>query len=196
MASDREGQGEGYFVGYSTGRVQQVKVISAPSKGGRPFTLSPELTEVVCTSLRAGNYLETAAASAGVTSRSLRLWVQKGHDARKRKVRNRYRRFLDAIEKAQADGEVSHVKAVVDARAEHWQASAWWLERTRPERFGRRDKVLVENSVREELDGALNTLQKKLSAAEYERVLVALSDNGDGEGATSLPSIDEVSDPH
>ena len=158
--------------------------------------MTDELVAAVCESLRKGNYVETAAACAGITARSLRAWMAKGHDARKRKVTNRYRRFLDAVERAQAEGESQHVEAIVEARSEHWQASAWWLERTRPERFGRRDKVLVENTVREELDHALTMLEQRLKPEEYDRVLAALSDGEPRVGSSdAAASLDELSDP-
>lgn len=165
------------------------------NKGGRPITLTPEVQLAVCEKIAEGNYLETAASLAGVPPRTLRRWLQRGHDAVKRKVRNPFRRFLEAVEQAQAEGEAEHVGAIRAARSEHWQASAWWLERTRPERFGRRDKVLVENSVREELEQALTRLEQRLPPEEYDRVLAALAAGDDGEGASAAEGLD-AANPH
>ena len=163
---------------------------------GRPLSLTDDLQATVCASLRDGNYLETAAAVAGVTARTLRRWVQQGHDARKRKVRNRYRRFIDAVEQAQAAGEAEHVGTISAARYDHWQASAWWLERTRPERFGRRDKVLVENSVREELDAALDKLERALPPEMMDRVLSALADGSRSDGEDASPGVPDAIEAH
>jgi hypothetical protein len=50
--------------------------------------------------------------------------------------------FVEAVEKARAQSEMRNVgliqKAAVDGT---WQASAWWLERSFPKRWGRSDRV-------------------------------------------------------
>jgi hypothetical protein len=49
----------------------------------------------------------------------------------------KYVMFLDAIEKALADGEIRDVAIVAKAALENWQAAAWKLERRNPGRWGR-----------------------------------------------------------
>ena len=46
--------------------------------------------------------------------------------------------LLDGVPEAQARSEAGHLKNIRTAGKEDWKASAWFLERTRPERYARR----------------------------------------------------------
>ena len=115
------------------------------NKGGRPTKLNDELKDQICKVVRAGNYIETAAAYAGLSKQTLYDWMKRGR--RESEARNegksgirkeeKYVRFLDAIEKALADGEIRDVAIVAQAATENWQAAAWKLERRNPGRWGR-----------------------------------------------------------
>lgn len=59
--------------------------------------------------------------------------------------------FREAVEKAEADAEVTYlarIAAAVDAGT--WQAAAWWLERRRYEDFAQRSKVEMTVDLKEE----------------------------------------------
>lgn len=89
-------------------------------------------------SLRAGNTRTAASACAGISRECFYNWLRSDVT------------FSDAVEKAEAEAEVSHVANVVKAAAEgNWTASAWWLERRRYEDWGRKDRVELVNTVRE-----------------------------------------------
>lgn len=106
--------------------------------GGRPTKLTAVTQQAIVQALRAGNYLETAAAYAGVSKQSIYTWIKRGQ-----KGEPKYQEFLDAIEKAQADSETRDVAIIAKAAETQWQASAWRLERKFPERWGRREHVTV-----------------------------------------------------
>ena len=57
--------------------------------------------------------------------------------------------FLTMVETAKMQGVYNHVKNVKAAGAnpDKWQASAWYLERTRPEQFGRKDSLKVRGAM-------------------------------------------------
>lgn len=108
---------------------------------GRPTKLTPELQAKICDALRTGNYLETAAAFAGIDKTTLFDWLRRGA----RSTSGIYHDFSRAVEKALADSEARDVALVSKAAAEGiWQAAAWRLERKFPERWGRRDHHRVE----------------------------------------------------
>ena len=77
------------------------------------------------------------------------------------------------------------------AAIEDAQSAQWYLERSASDRWGRRDKVQVENAVRDELAQALAKLEAGLKPEEFERVLAVLSDDGAGEGTPARASDDE-----
>jgi hypothetical protein len=87
--------------------------------------------------VRAGNYLETAAAHAGIAKVTLFEWLRRGN----REKSGVYREFVNDIEKALADAEIHDVLNIAKAGLEHWQAIAWRLERKFPARWGRKIQI-------------------------------------------------------
>ncbi|MGB4501182.1 MAG: hypothetical protein WBI21_07950 [Natronincolaceae bacterium] len=75
----------------------------------RPTKLNPETQNKIITAIRAGNYIETAAAYAGISKNTLYDWLRKGEREKQRVAKNpRYsiRKkeqpfvvFSDAVEK-------------------------------------------------------------------------------------------------
>lgn len=116
-----------------------------PPQGGRPSKLTPELTAKVTAAVRAGNWLETAAAYAGVHRATLHEWLKRGRaeldrlaeeelnppvepqrrtrkwlaarEARQleREAEAPYAAFAGAVEQALADAEVASVTRITAA---------------------------------------------------------------------------------
>lgn len=104
---------------------------------GRKTKLTPEVQEKVVAALLAGNYQEKAAAYAGVNVATYFRWLAEGESDDGREL---YREFHDAVENARASAEVQSVGLIRQAaNAGTWQAAAWWLERSNPRAWGRRD---------------------------------------------------------
>lgn len=60
----------------------------------------------------------------------------------------RYVDFFDEVEKARAGAVVFNLALIRRAAQDgNWQAAAWWLERTRPRQFGRRQVLEHEGGV-------------------------------------------------
>ena len=97
--------------------------------------------------LRAGNYIETACAYAGVSKSSFYNYLSQAREARDKdsepsKHEAWAMELLDAVEKARADAEVRNVHLIQQAaQGGTWQAAAWFLERSMPGKWARRDKV-------------------------------------------------------
>lgn len=109
---------------------------------GRPTSFNQERAERLLLAVRGGNYLETACSYAGIGYTTLRRWVAKADDP---DAPPEYQEFKEALEKARADAEVGALAKIQKAASEGaWQASAWYLERSRPEKWGRRDTSRVE----------------------------------------------------
>lgn len=100
-------------------------------------TYTDEIGEMILTSVRAGALLETAAGYAGVPSSTFFAWVKKG----RRERREPYATFVDKLDQAIAENEMSNLAFISAARKESWQSAAWLLERRYPERYGRRTRV-------------------------------------------------------
>ncbi len=105
---------------------------------GQPTKLTPETQEKILAAVRAGNYLETAAAFAGVSKKTFYQWLQRGARTRTWTI---YRAFSEALAEALAVAEVADVASIAKAAKDgQWQASAWRLERKFPDRWGRRER--------------------------------------------------------
>lgn len=119
----------------------------------RPIKLTPDVQQKIVEAIKMGNYIETAAAYAGISKNTLYDWMKRGAREKERITgTNRkpkageapFVQFSDAIEKAMADAEVRDVLIIANAAKENWQAAAWRLERKYPDRWGRKDKVHAE----------------------------------------------------
>lgn len=143
--------------------------------GGRPTKLTAQVQESILVAIRGGNYLETAAAFAGIDADTLRRWVKRGA----RESKGRYREFYGSLKKALADGEAVHVARIGAASGEHWQASAWMLERKHPEKWGRKDKVQVTLTDGPAAQALVEILRRYIAAEKWDEFCDEL-ESGDG----------------
>jgi transposase len=127
---------------------------------GRPSKRTPDREARLLEALRAGNTRSAACHYAGIDQGTLANWLA------------RYSDFSDAINKAEADAEVRMVAQI--ARAAHdgtWTAAAWWLERRRPDDYGRRDRVEITLRQQAERLAAERGLDPEELIAEAERIV-------------------------
>lgn len=115
----------------------------------RPEKINDDIQKTIIDVIRAGNYLETAAAFAGIDVVTIRRWIKRGERELQRiepkglKIKQSekvYVEFCMAIKKAMAEAEMRDVLVIGSAAKENWQAAAWRLERKYPDRWGRKDK--------------------------------------------------------
>jgi transposase len=126
----------------------------------RPTKLTPELQVKIVEALKMGNYIETAAALAGINKTTIYEWLKRGArelervennpNAKIRKDEERFVVFSNAVKKAQAEAEQRDVLIIAKASQSDWKASAWRLERKYPQRWGRKDRLDYEAKVTQE----------------------------------------------
>ena len=110
-------------------------------KIGRKTKLSPEVQERICKSVRLGNTYECAAEAGGISKPTLFDWINRGMDGEEP-----FANFYNSIKKARAEAEEYAVEIVRNAMLTTWTAAAWWLERTNPEKYGKRIQQEVSNT--------------------------------------------------
>lgn len=143
---------------------------------GRPTKFNKEIQNKIIMAIKAGNYVETAAAYAGINKSTLYDWLKRGEREKQRVAKNpRYKirkseapfvGFSDAVEKALAEAEVRDVVIVGEAAKVHWQAAAWRLERRHPDRWGRRQ---VDMNVNQKMEGKLDVSVKENEVIKDEK---------------------------
>lgn len=128
------------------------------SRMGRPEKLTKEIQSTILTFLAGGNYLETAALASGIDKNTLFHWLRRGRKAKSGK----YRDFLIAVQKTQAEREGLDVAQVQKAGTKDWKATAWRLERKYRKRWGRVDSLMVgKERTAEEIRDKLATVSQE-----------------------------------
>lgn len=101
---------------------------------GRPTLLTPEVHATIVKLLALGNYLETAAALAGVSRSTVFAWLRRGAE----ESDGIYFDFLVAARTAAAQSEATDLAIIqMAARRGDWKAAAWRLQHRFPSRWGR-----------------------------------------------------------
>ena len=108
------------------------------SRVGRPNSFIPERTRKVLEAIQEGGTLTRAAQAGGVDYRTLRRWVERGQEVKK----GPYWQFCQDLKKAEEAREQTILQNIIDAGQDprYWQAQAWFLERTHPEKYGRKER--------------------------------------------------------
>jgi hypothetical protein len=130
---------------------------------GRKSRLTRELQDQLTNFISRGHFETMACAACGVAESTYFRWKELGEDhledrGGKRvvvKARSPYREFREAVEKAKAQAQMLHLENIRASAfstekdgdktkivPKNWTASAWYLERTAPHMFGRRDTVV------------------------------------------------------
>jgi transposase-like protein len=151
------------------------------SKRGRKTKLTLELTEIICESLEAGNYVKTACLAAGISEETYYKWIKRGEEAKRK---NKFSEFLESIKEAKAKGEERHVYLISKAGERYWQASAYLLERMYPDRWGKQTKMEMEHSgeVKQEHKGKVDIEITPID--EFNRIMDESLDNLETEDTT------------
>lgn len=150
----------------------------------RPTKLTKELTDRIVLAIKAGNYAKIAAAMVGISEATYYSWLEQ---AKQPDATPELLEFLESVERAEAEAEISAVARIKQASDNGtWQAASWLLERKHGERWGRNDKIRQEISG---VDGA----PIQLSVDEAKKAVLAFleGDNQDGSFNTGTGSEQE-----
>lgn len=143
----------------------------ARPKGTTRLELDSELSARIITYIKAGSYVETAAAAAGVDRSTLHRWLKRGAEGAEP-----FANFADAVEAALAEAELRDLARIDRAAETQWQAAAWKLERRNPKSWGRREyaeltggdggPIRFERCSESELDAEIERLSSEIEEAE------------------------------
>ncbi len=113
----------------------------AEHTGRPPIPLTPALHDAIVAAVEHGSDRITAAAAAGVSQDTLRRWLRRG---KKSVADDEFSKLLQAVKIAEHECVNRMVKLITTAAMTQWTAAAWFLERTRSERYGRDTRLLRE----------------------------------------------------
>jgi hypothetical protein len=135
----------------------------------RPTKLTPEVSAKIVKAIRAGNYGEPAARSAGVSPATYYRWMKAGEKAGSGIQHD----FCEAVRNAEADAEVEAVARIRVAMPNDWRAAAHYLERRYPDRWRRHEtrehtgeaRITTEQLADPETRKELREIARRLSGA-------------------------------
>ena len=95
--------------------------------------------------LRGGNYIKTACEYAGIPESSYYKWMQ---EASTEEGRAWTKDLREQVQAARSYAQAANLQIVQQAAREgHWQAAAWFLERSNPSQWALRERRELEISV-------------------------------------------------
>lgn len=130
-----------------------------------------EVSEPLIKLLKSGVPVIHACDAVGISPSSYYDWMKLGERA----TSGQHREFYLNVKKARAEAIARNVAIIQKAAGHSWQAAAWWLERTCPAEFGRREVEInmTQNNVeintdetRERIVSRINSIAARLRAPE------------------------------
>ncbi|TCD47024.1 hypothetical protein [Chlorobium sp. N1] len=94
--------------------------------------------DVILKGIAGGLDREDACRKAGIDRASLSEWLRCGAEDAGSGRRSLNRELFERIAEAEVECEAWHLRNISSAADRDWKASAWFLERTRRERYARR----------------------------------------------------------
>jgi len=149
------------------GKAKPVSPQRARKRAPREQTtkLTAERRAAILQHLKKGQRRIVVCDLVGISTRTLRHWLQQGKEGH-----SRYADFRREALAAEAGSEEEAVSNIRTAGRKDWRADAWWLERTRADVYGDKVRIQLEG----ELDKILGAAEEVLDDETYTRFLAAL----------------------
>lgn len=113
------------------------KVLSVGSRDKREDKL---VVQKILEALKAGHTDKEAAIFAGIRPQLLYQWMREGEDAPEGTLAYKFREQAD-LAKSKALNE--YLQSIRRASKRNWQAAAWWLEKRKPEVYGKKAELML-----------------------------------------------------
>ena len=113
---------------------------------GRPTILNKNIIDRLCEFISQGNWASTACNAVGIGESTFYSWKDKGERDIQNNKESVYKDFVEAIKKADAEAEAKVVSRFYEEATNpgSFVAPATYLERRYPERWGRRDRTIID----------------------------------------------------
>jgi len=117
--------------------------------GGRKTKLTKKLQKEVCGYIENGSSFKDACLLVNIDYSTFFTWRKDGNADIKNGESTPKAEFSKAVKKAEATFKIYHVQKITQAsqQTNHWQASAWLLERKYPDEYGRKYQAKIDAKV-------------------------------------------------
>lgn len=106
--------------------------------GAKDKRSDKEVVNTITKALKAGCTKKDACTLASISEQTFYRWLREGEKAIEGSTAYQ---FCESIKKAIAEARARNVTIIQKHAVNNWTAAAWWLERTDPENWGKRDRV-------------------------------------------------------
>lgn len=151
---------------------------STPPAIGRPPKITATRVNAIVKAVEVGAPRTVAAEAAGIHEATLYRWVAQGEDPKAARL---YRELREALTRADAQVEVEALTAWKAAWQDDWRAAMEYLARTRPSRYGRRERLDIDVRIQAQMrlvaeqlglpPDAIPEMERELRALVPERAL-------------------------
>ncbi len=114
-------------------------------KTGRPNLLTPEMHSNIVKCVGMGLANEHIAGYVGISEACLYNWKAQGREDIENKKKTIYSELVKDIKRSRSAMILKRLAKIHNAEDEHWQASAWLLERLEYKTYGRKDTHEITN---------------------------------------------------
>lgn len=177
--------------------------------GGAPTKCNLDITITVCNNLAKGGYIEAACAAAGIPKTRYYEWIKLAErDEKQGKIpgfngnpdESVFIAFRHAVKIARQNAEQLLVSKIHDAEGDKtWMRLAWILERTRPDKYGQRQQITVDHTLRATIEAAPEPpkdldafLRRAVTQAETARRLQSIAQDAEYADVTEQQQDTEV----
>ena len=115
-----------------------------------------ETTTILLKALRSGNTKKDACNLASISEQTFYRWMREGESDQNNGTAYQ---FCESVKKSISEARNRNVVIIQKHAANNWQAAAWYLERSDPEHWGKRDKVEMTGKDGEAME--MNIINKK-----------------------------------
>lgn len=156
---------------------RNVPAVRPPKTGlmttGRKTILSPELIKDFTDTLRICATLADSASYHGISEATVHNWIRRGKELEAELVENTreltvseqlFVTFFVEVEKARAEARIRAVGKIKSAMDGNWQAAAWYLERSRPQEWGRISRTEITGADGGAIVVDVDAVNRKLEA--------------------------------
>lgn len=144
---------------------------------GRPTKLNKARQAKIVGYVALGNYYEPACQLSGVGYSTFNEWMARGAEEKT----GPYAEFRAAIKGAEAEAENRVIAMWRQQMPDNWQASATFLERRHPDRWGRKDRMKLETTDVNEHNKQVIQLAELLNNPVPDRIFDDFEDDNDGD---------------
>lgn len=144
--------------------------------------LTPKTAEKIIELIENNVPYEMAAWGAGICEKTLYVWLSKGKEDEKNKIKSAFSELLQGVKEAECKKIAQHLLAIQN-QEKNWQSRAWILERRWRKQFGQDAGIIQELLEKQEKLEAMLSKCIQQGAITQQQTLIELQSESNNDSA-------------